>query len=80
MMDLNKFFEEKEIPFTSWEIEYDGQIHFIDSDFIIEAIISSQGNERNKIIGTLFALDIKNASILDYLHYLAKCKVEKWNN
>ena len=35
MMDLERFFKEKEIPFTQWEIEYDGQIHIIDSDFVI---------------------------------------------
>ena len=78
MMDLNKFFEEKEIPFTSWEIEYNGQTHFIDSDVVIEAILASQGNERNKIAGTLFALDFKNASIVDYLRYLAECMIQQY--
>lgn len=78
MMDLNKFFEEKQIPFTSWEIEYRGQTHFIDSDVVIEAILASQGNERNKIAGTLFALDFKNASIVDYLRYLAECMIQQY--
>jgi hypothetical protein len=72
MMDLDKFFEEKEIPYTSWEIEHDGQIHFIDSDFVIEAILSTKGTERSQIAGQLFALDFKNANIVDYLHYLSK--------
>lgn len=77
MMDLNKFFEEKQIPFTSWEIEYNGQTHFIDSDVVIEAILASQGNERNKIAGTLFSLDFKNASIVDYLRFLAECMIQQ---
>lgn len=76
MMDLEKFFEEKQIPYTSWEIEHNGQIHFIDSDVVIEAILATQGHERNKIAGTLFALDFKNANIVDYLHYLAKCLID----
>lgn len=78
MMDLNKFFEEKQIPFTHWEIEYRGQTHFIDSDVVIEAILASQGNERNKIAGTLFALDFKNAPIIDYLRYLAECMIQQY--
>lgn len=77
MMDLNKFFDEKEIPYTTWEIEHDGKIHLIDSETVIEAILASQGNERAKIAGTLFALDFKNASIVDYLHYLAKCMIKQ---
>lgn len=76
MMDLKTFFEEKDIPFTTWEIEHNGETHFIDSDVVIEGILASQGNERNKIAGTLFALDFKNASIVDYLEYLAECMIK----
>lgn len=74
-MDLETFFEEKDIPFTQWEIEHNGTFHIIDSDVVIEAILSTTGNERTKIAGTLFALDIKNASIVDYLHFLAKAMI-----
>lgn len=76
MMDLEKFFEEKDIPFTTWEIEHNGETNFIDSDVVIEAILASQGNERNKIAGTLFSLDFKNASIVDYLEFLAECMIK----
>lgn len=72
MMDLNKFFQEKDLPFTVWEIAHDDQIHIIDSDLVIDMILQTKGNERLKIAGTLFSLDFKNASILDYLHYLAE--------
>lgn len=77
MMDLNKFFEEKEVPFTTWEIEHNGQAHFIDSDFVIDSILQTQGIERSKIAGTLFALDFKNASIVDYLLFLAECFIKQ---
>lgn len=77
MIDLNKFFEEKEIPYTTWEIEHNGETHFIDSDVVIEAIIASQGSEKHKIAGTLFALDFKNASIVDYLRFLAECMIKQ---
>jgi len=76
MMDLQKFFDEKEIPFTTWEIEHNGQTHFIDSETVIEAILASQGVERNKIAGTLFRLDFNNASIVDYLKHLAECMIK----
>lgn len=75
MMNLETFFEEKQVPYTEWEIEHNGTTHFIDSDVVIEAILSTKGNERTKVAGTLFALDIKNASIVDYLHFLAKAMI-----
>jgi hypothetical protein len=76
MMDLKVFFEEKDIPLTSWEIEHNGETHFIDSEYVIEAVLATQGNERTKIAGVLFALDIKNASIVDYLRFLAECMIK----
>lgn len=78
MLDLEKFFEEKNVPFTQWEIEHDGQTHFIDSEFVISAILETQGNERSKIAGTLFIMDFKNAPIVDYLHHLAKGLVHQF--
>lgn len=75
MMDLQKFFDEKNIPFTTWEIKHNGETHFIDSETVIEAILASEGMERNKIAGTLFMLDFNNASIVDYLEHLAKCMI-----
>ena len=80
MMNIETFFEEKNIPFTQWEIEHNGETHFIDSDVVIEAILATKGMERSKIAGTLFALDFKNASIVDYLHFLAKCMIKERDN
>jgi hypothetical protein len=75
MMDLEKFFKEKEIPYKHWEIEHDGVMHSIDTEVVIEAILSSEGKERCEIAGQLFILDFNNASIVDYLHHLAKCMI-----
>ena len=80
MMNIETFFEEKNIPFTQWEIEHNGQTHFIDSNVVIEAILSTKGMERSKIAGTLFALDFKNASIVDYLRFLAECMIKERDN
>lgn len=75
MLDLKTFFEEKQIPFIEWEIEHNGVMHYIDTNVVIEAVLSTTGEERNKIAGTLFALDFNNASIVDYLHFLAKAMI-----
>lgn len=75
MIDLDAFFDEKEIPYTVWEIEKDGYINVIDSELVIENILESFGEERKQIGGVLFTLDLRNAPIIDYLHYLAKCLV-----
>lgn len=75
MLDLVKFFEEKKIPYKNWVIEHKGETHYIDSDVVIEAILGTQGTERCKIAGTLFALDFKNACIPDYLEHLARCLI-----
>ena len=80
MMNIETFFEEKNIPFTQWEIEHNGETHFIDSDVVIEAILATKGMERSKIAGTLFALDFKNASIVDYLRFLAECMIKERDN
>lgn len=77
MIDLEKFFQEKEIPYQQWEIEHEGQTHIIDSETVIEAILSSKGKERVQIGGTLFRLDFANAPIIDYLKFLAECMIKQ---
>lgn len=77
MLDLERFFEEKQIPYQLWEIEHNGQVHIIDSETVISSIRATQGAERYKICGTLFALDFKNQPIIDYLRFLAKCMIEQ---
>lgn len=77
MMDLEKFFEEKEIPYTEWEIEHEGQTNFINSDFIIQSILKTKGDERTKIAGTLFKLDFHHAAIVPYLKFLAECLLKQ---
>jgi len=75
MIDLEAFFEEKEIPYTVWEIEQDGYINIIDSELVVENILETCGEERRKIGNMLFTLDFRNAPIIDYLYFLAKCLV-----
>lgn len=76
MMDLETFFEEKEINFTSWELTHNDMTYHIDSDCIIEAILSTQGRERELISNTLLLLEIKNQPIENYLKHLAEALIK----
>ena len=73
---FERFFEEKEIPFGSWEFVIDGTWNYIDSEVVIEAIMSAPENEQKKIRGTLVKLDFVNAPILPYLKFLAECMIK----
>lgn len=79
MLDFEKFFEEKNLPFQQWEIEHNGQTHIIDSEYVINAIMATQGKERIEIATMLFKLDFHNAPIMDYLKHLANCLVKQQN-
>lgn len=76
-MNLRTFFKEKEIPYTEWKIEHNRINHFIDSEVVVEAILTTKGTERKRIELTLSILDFKNASILDYLKALAESLIRK---
>jgi len=76
-MNLQTFFIEKSLPYTPWEIEYNGETHFIDSAFVIEAILSTENIERYEISNTLCALDFQNKPIMDYLRFLAECLIKQ---
>lgn len=77
MIDLETFFEEKDIPFTSWEIKHGEETHIIDSDYVIQSILSTRGEERTKIGAVLFKLDFHNAPIVPYLKFLAECLIKE---
>lgn len=68
---FNRFFEEKDLPSKTFEIEHDGTIHMMDSDFVIELIKSSSPDEKTKIKEMLIRIDFRNADVNDYLRHLA---------
>lgn len=76
MLDLETFFEEKEIKFTSWEIEHNQVTHYIDSECVITAILATQGKERETIAKTISLLDFKNAPIENYLKFMAEALIK----
>ncbi|AFM40468.1 hypothetical protein Desaci_1451 [Desulfosporosinus acidiphilus SJ4] len=65
------FFEEKDMPFKTFEIEHHGTIHLIDSDFVIKLIKTCSEEEKKAIQEMLIRIDFRNGDVNDYLHHLA---------
>ena len=74
--NLIRFFEEKELQYMEWTVEHDGNIHFIDSDFIKEVIINSTPqHEQKQIVETITMIDFKNGDINHFLEFLANAYI-----
>jgi hypothetical protein len=65
------FLDEKALPFKSWEIQVDGEIHFIDSDVVIEAILNAPEHEQKAIKEMIVKIDFVNGNVNDYFKHLA---------
>lgn len=77
---LSHFFSEKKINYQLFEIiDENGFTHFIDSDYVIEAIFNTGQKERLVITQTLRKLDFYNQPIEDYLKFLAESLVVQFN-
>ena len=75
---LENFFNEKEIPFESWEIKKDGTTHFIDNEVVIESIKKTIGKEQQTVCDTLRKIDFHNGDVNHYLNHLAKGLVNNY--
>ena len=76
-MNLEVFFEEKDLDIQCYEIEVDGWTHIITTDVVIEKILSTKGDERAQISNILLQLDICNGDIHHFLRHLAKAIAEQ---
>ena len=77
---FKQFFEEKDLPLTSWEIEgpQTKVVHFINSDVVIEQIMTASEATQKTIQNTLTFLDLVNGDVMGFLYRLAVCIVEVW--
>lgn len=67
------FFEEKDLPNAQWEIEHEGQVHLVDSEFIQEVIIkSTPTHEQKGIQNVLVKIDFKDGDVNHFLRHLAE--------
>jgi len=66
------FCEKKNLETKHWEIVVDGTSHFIDSDFIIDLIKQTVGEEAEKAEKILRTIDIRGGDIYHFLLFLAE--------
>lgn len=72
-MSLATFFLEKDFDICTYEVvsPVTGDAHIITTDVVIEAILRSQGREREQIINTLQRLDFLNGDFHHFFKHLA---------
>ncbi len=73
---LDRFFEEKEIPFQLFNIDHNGQTHFVENSFIIEVIKNATITEKETISNTLRQIDFHNGDVNHYLQHLATAYIK----
>lgn len=77
---IKTFFSEKQIPFTPFEIKDKHQTtHFLNTEVVIEFILSAPQHEQEQIASILRKIDFKNGSVLHFLKYLAHGLVLNFN-
>jgi hypothetical protein len=68
-----RFFEEKDLPYKSFEIEHNDETHFIDNEFVIELITQHTADfELFGIISILRKIDFANGDVNHFLGHLAE--------
>ena len=70
------FFEEKEINYEMYEIEHEGEMHLIDTDFVIECIKEYWQGKQEQIANTLRKIDFANGNVNHFLKFLAEAFVK----
>ena len=74
-------FLQKKISYQLFEItDTNGLAHFIDTDYLKQAIFNSSIKEQQIISQTLRRLDFYNQPVIGYLKFLAEALVSQYNN
>ena len=73
MLDLEKFFEEKDLQEVVWEIEGNNSLHILSNEIVIDFIMDlPEGKNKDKIRKNLSRIDFKNGNINNFLKHIAK--------
>ncbi len=70
-MNLNTFFAEKDFETRTYEVEANGQFHIITTDVVIEAILRTEGAEREGVVNIVRQLDFRNGNFHHFFQHLA---------
>lgn len=74
---LKTYFKEKELEPRTFSVTHNGNVHMIESDFLINVIVNSiLENEQRIILDFIVAIDFKNGDVNHFLEHLAKGYVE----
>tara|TARA_R100001594_G_scaffold24454_3_gene47978 strand:- start:1669 stop:2169 length:501 start_codon:yes stop_codon:yes gene_type:complete len=69
---FERFLDEKELPYASWELETEDGVHYIDSEIVIEHIIKSAPlNEQLAIKKIIVEIDVRNGDVNHFFKHLA---------
>lgn len=73
---LERFFEEKEIPFKEWELQDgDGRTHIINNKIVVSLVLGAPTAEQEKIGTILSKIDFLNGDVNHYLKHLAQAYI-----
>lgn len=69
---LERFFEEKVIPYKVFEIKQGAVTHLIDNEAIIDLILNAPTHEQKQISDIIRRIDFANGDLNHFLEHLAK--------
>lgn len=75
---LKIFFEEKDLPEVNWELTSEsGEVHFINSEVVIEHISITSEDEQHAIADVIRKIDYANGDVNEFLKHLAGAIINK---
>lgn len=70
---LNKFIDETDLDREHiFEINYEGTLHSMDFETVVNSIIALPAENQRKIKNTIVKIDSHNGNIMHYLNYVAE--------
>lgn len=73
---IERFFEEKDLPYVIWELEHNEESHIIDNEDVIKLIKEAPYQEQKQVADMLRQLDFYNKDINHYLKHLATAYIK----
>ena len=78
---LNKFFNEKRIPFKVFEKkDKHGVVHMIENGVVVEMIAQTSGRERQQIEDTIRKIDFHNGDLNHFFDHLAGAIADRYDS
>lgn len=72
---LDTFISEKNLDDRVYEINHNGNLHMVESDFVIELAKNASKKEQSFIKTTLVKIDFAHGDVHHFLKHLAGCYV-----